>query len=443
MSRSRYKSLVDALAADIRSGRLLPGTRLPTHRQLAATEGLALVTASRVYAELEAMGLVSGETGRGTFVRETSLPPGLGIDQKNVAVGMTDLNFNYPSLPGQAELLRNALRQLASGGDLESLLRYQPHAGRLHERASVARHLLARGLTAEAEQVLIVSGAQHGLAVTMMALLQPGDVIAADALTYSGFIVLAEALHLEIVPIPVTEQGPDLEALDSLCRNRRVRAVYSMPTLHNPLGWVMSADQRDLLVTIARKHDLLIIEDAAYAFLAENPPAPIAQLAPERTVYVSGLSKSVATGLRVGFVAAPTEKVPALERTIRATTWNTPGVLTAIASTWLDDGTVMQLEAEKRQDAQARQTMAAEVLAGLPCICHPSSYFLWLPLSEDARADQIAAALLREKVAVSTAEPFATSAYVPHAIRLALGSAEMGALREALEKVKWVIGAYS
>ena len=443
MPRSRYKSLVDAFAADIRSGRLLPGTRLPTHRQLAATEGLALVTASRVYAELEAMGLVSGETGRGTFVRETSLPPGLGIDQKNVAVGMTDLNFNYPSLPGQAELLRNALRQLASGGDLESLLRYQPHAGRLHERASVARHLLARGLTAEAEQVLIVSGAQHGLAVTMMALLQPGDVIAADALTYSGFIVLAEALHLEIVPIPVTEQGPDLEALDSLCRNRRVRAVYSMPTLHNPLGWVMSADQRDLLVTIARKHDLLIIEDAAYAFLAENPPAPIAQLAPERTVYVSGLSKSVATGLRVGFVAAPIEKVPALERTIRATTWNTPGVLTAIASTWLDDGTVMQLEAEKRQDAQARQTMAAEVLAGLPCICHPSSYFLWLPLSEDARADQIAAALLREKVAVSTAEPFATSAYVPHAIRLALGSAEMGALREALEKVKWVIGAYS
>lgn len=443
MPRSRYKSLVDAFAADIRSGRLLPGTRLPTHRQLAATEGLALVTATRVYAELEAMGLVSGETGRGTFVRETSLPPGLGIDQKNVSVGMTDLNFNYPSLPGQAERLRNALRQLALGGDLESLLRYQPHAGRAHERASVARHLLARGLTVDAEQVLVVSGAQHGLAVSMMALLQPGDVIAADALTYSGFIVLAEALHLEIVPIPVTEHGPDLEALDRLCLRRRVRAVYTMPTLHNPLGWVMSADQRESLVTIARRHDLLIIEDAAYAFLAEDPPAPLAQLAPERTVYVSGLSKSVATGLRVGFVAAPAKKVPALERTIRATTWNTPGVLTAIASTWLDDGTVMQLEAEKRRDAQARQAMAAEVLAGLACVRHPSSYFLWLPLSEDARADQIAMALMRENVAVSTAEPFATSAHVPHAIRLALGSAEMGALREALEKVKWVIGAYS
>jgi DNA-binding transcriptional MocR family regulator len=443
MPRSRYKSLVDAFAADIRSGRLLPGTRLPTHRQLATTEGLALVTASRVYAELEAMGLVSGETGRGTFVRETSLPPGQGIDQKVVATGMIDLNFNYPSLPGQAELLRTALRQLALGGDLESLLRYQPHAGRPHERASVARHLRARGLTVDAEQVLMVSGAQHGLAVTLMALLQPGDVIAADALTYSGFKVLAESLHLEIVPIPVTADGPDLQALDSLCRSRRVRAVYTMPTLHNPLGWVMSADQRKCLVTIARQHELLIIEDAAYAFLVENPPAPLAQLAPERTVYVSGLSKSVATGLRVGFVAAPSEKVPALERIIRATTWNTPGVMTAVACAWLDDGTVMQLEDEKRRDAQARQTMAAEVLAGLECVSHPSSYFLWLPLSEDARADQVAAALMREKVAVSTAEPFAISAHVPHAIRLALGSAEMGPLRVALEKVKWVIGAYS
>lgn len=443
MASSRYKSLVDTFAADIRAGRLLPGTRLPTHRQLAATEGLALVTATRVYAELEAMGLVSGETGRGTFVRETALPPSLGVDQQNVAAGMTDLNFNYPSLPGQAELLRGALRQLASSGDLESLLRYQPHAGRLHERASVARHLRVRGLTVDAEQVLIVSGAQHGLAVTMMALLQPGDVIAADALTYSGFKVLAEALHLEIVAIPVLERGPDLEALASLCRSRRVRAVYTMPTLHNPLGWVLSAEQRELMVTIARRHDLLIIEDAAYAFLAEDPPAPLAQLAPERTVYVSGLSKNVATGLRVGFVAAPVSKVSALERTIRATTWNTPGVLTAIATTWLDDGTVMQLEAEKRRDAQARQVIAAEALAGLSCVAHPSSYFLWLPLSEDARADQIAMALMRENISVSTAEPFATSAHVPHALRLALGSVEMGLLREALERVRWVVGAYS
>jgi DNA-binding transcriptional MocR family regulator len=442
MPRSRYKAVVDTFAASIRSGELAPGTRLPTHRELAASHKLALVTASRVYAELEAMGLVSGETGRGTFVRETSLPPGLGTDQKVVATGMADLNFNYPTLAGQAEMLRKALRQLALGGDLEALLRYQPHAGRPHERAAIARHLQTRGLAATAEQVLIVNGAQQGLAASMMALLKPGDVIAADALTYSGFKVLAQSLHLEILPIPTLACGPDLHALEQLCRSRRVRALYCMPTLHNPLGWVLDAAQRERLVAIARAHDLLVIEDAAYAFLVDSPPAPLAALAPERTLYVSGLSKSVATGLRVGFIVAPLAKVPAVERVIRATTWNTPGVLTAIATAWLEDGTVTRLEAQKRLDAQARQAIAAEVLANVPHTTHPNSYFLWLPLAEDARADQVAAALLRDNVAVSTAEPFAIGSIVPHALRLALGSVELAQLRPALEKVKWVVEGY-
>lgn len=439
MVQARYKQLVDALAAEIHEGRLPPGTRLLTHRQLAAKEGLALVTATRVYAELEAMGLVSGELGRGTFVRETFLPRGQGIDQQAATSDMVDLNFNYPSLPNQAELLRVALRQLATSGDLEALLRYQQHGGRAHERASMARHLTARGLHVNADQVVIVNGAQQGLATTVMALLQPGDVVATDALTYPGFKVLAEAHRLELAPIPVAGHGPDLDALECLCKRRRVRAIYAMPTLHNPLGWVMSASRRRQLVAIARRHGLLIIEDAAYAFLAKNPPAPLAALAPETTVYVSGLSKSVATGLRVGFVAAPTQWVPKLERAIRATTWNTPGVMTAIACGWLDDGTVARLESEKRRDARARQAIAADVLARMQCVRHPASYFVWLSLPEEVRADQIATALMRDRVSVSTAEPFATSAQIPHAIRLALGSVELSTLRKALEQVRRAI----
>ncbi len=438
---SRYKGVVDALAADIRAGRLPSGTRLPTHRQLAAREGIALVTASRVYAELEAVGLVSGEPGRGTFVRDIALPPGHGIDQLSVAADTVDLNFNYPSLPGQADMLRHALRQLASSGDLEALLRYQPHRGRPNERATVARHLEQRGLAVGAEHILIVNGAQHGLATTIMATLQPGDVVAADALTYPGFKVLAHALRLELAPLPVTPHGPDLDALEQLCATRRVRGVYAMPTLHNPLGWVMDASTRARLVEIARRHGLLIIEDASYAYLVEKPPPPLAALAPETTIYVSGLSKSVATGLRVGFVSAPTSFVPTIERAIRATTWNTPAVTTAIACRWLGDGTVSRLEGQKRDDARMRQSVARDVLAGLPQVSHPSSYFVWLPLSEGARADRIAASLMREHISVSTAEPFAISAHVPQAIRLALGSTDPLTLRETLSKVRQVVDA--
>jgi DNA-binding transcriptional MocR family regulator len=439
MANARYKQLVDELAAEIRAGSLPPGTRLATHRQLADQRGLALVTATRAYAELAAMGLVSGETGRGTFVKEIALPRGLGIDQQAVAAGMVDLNFNNPSLPGQAELLRAGLRRLAGAGDLEALLRYQPQGGRPHERATVARHLLSRGLNVKAEQVMIVDGAQHGLATTVMALLQPGDVLATDSLTYPGFKLLGEVQRLELAPIPSAGHGPDLDALDRLCKKRRVRAVYAMPTLHNPLGWVMSASRRRQLVSIARRHGLLIIEDAAYAFLAEGPPDPLMALAPEATVYVSGLSKSIATGLRVGFVAAPREWVPKIERAIRVTTWNTPGVMTAVACGWLDDGTVTRLESEKRQDATIRQAIVSEVLTGLHCVRHPASYFVWLRLAAEVRADRVAMALMRDRISVSTAEPFATSTPVPHAIRLALGSVELGTLRAALTRVKRVI----
>ena len=110
--KARYKAIVDTFAALIRAGTLTPGTRLPTHRHLSQREKISLATATRVYTELEAMGLVSGETGRGTFVREISVPYGHGVDQQAVASDVLDLNFNYPALAGQGELLREALRQV-------------------------------------------------------------------------------------------------------------------------------------------------------------------------------------------------------------------------------------------------------------------------------------------------------------------------------------------
>ena len=439
MPAARYTRILDTFAAEIRAGQLSAGTQLPTHRHLAEQEGIAVVTASRVYAELEAMGLVSSEQGRGTFVRDLALPPGHGIDQPILAPDAIDLNFNYPTLPGQADLLRQALRELASSGDLEALLRYQPHSGRERDRAAVATHLLNRGLDITPDCVAVVNGAQHGLTVAALAALRPGDLVAADAVTYPGFKVVAEALRLELSPIPTTPNGPDLDALQRLCRRRPVRAIYAMPTLHNPLGWVMDEDARRQLAAIARRHQLLIIEDASYAYLAHRPPPPLAATAPELTVYVSGLSKNVATGLRVGFLAAPSTRMPAIERAIRATAWNTPAITTAIATRWLQDGTVTRLEAEKRRDATLRQTIARETLTPLHQLAHPASYFTWLPLPENARADRIAANLATHQISVSTAEPFAITENPPQAIRLALGSTDLSTLAHSLTTVRRTI----
>ncbi|HDY4998580.1 TPA: PLP-dependent aminotransferase family protein [Klebsiella pneumoniae] len=434
--KARYKAVVDRYAQAIRSGQLPAGTRLPTHRTLAAGERLSLATATRVYRELEEMGLVSGETGRGTFVRDLSLPPGHGVDQQVVAADVVDLNFNYPSLPDHGDALREALRQLAMAGDIDSHLRYQPHAGRLAERDIIARHLTCQHFAPDAENVLIVNGAQHGLAVTVMGLLRPGDVVAVDALTYSGFKVLAALYHLELAAIPCRPEGPDLRALHTLCQQRRVRAVYTMPTLHNPLGWVLNTGQRQALADLARQHDLLIIEDAAYARLVSRPPPPVVSYAPERTVYVTGFSKNIATGLRVGVVISPPRYRPEIERAIRATTWNTPTLISSLICAWIEDGTVARFETQKRQDARQRQQVVREVLCGLPVVSHPDSYFVWLPLGEESRADRLANALMERRISVSTAEPFCVSATIPQALRIALGSVPFDSLRPALLSVR-------
>ncbi|HIE8952575.1 TPA: PLP-dependent aminotransferase family protein [Klebsiella variicola subsp. variicola] len=434
--KARYKAVVDRYAQAIRSGQLPAGSRLPTHRTLAAGERISLATATRIYRELEEMGLVSGETGRGTFVRDLSLPPGHGVDQQVVAADVVDLNFNYPSLPEQGDALREALRQLAMAGDIDSHLRYQPHAGRLAEREIIARHLTCQHFTPDAENVLIVNGAQHGLAVTVMGLLCPGDVVAVDALTYSGFKVLAALYHLELAAIPCRPEGPDLQALHTLCQQRRVRAVYTMPTLHNPLGWVLNTGQRQALADLARQHDLLIIEDAAYARLVSRPPPPVISYAPERTVYVTGFSKNIATGLRVGVVISPPRYRPEIERAIRATTWNTPTLISSLICAWIEDGTVARFEMQKRQDARQRQQVAREVLCGLPVVSHPDSYFVWLPLGEESRADRLANALMERRISVSTAEPFCVSATIPQALRIALGSVPFDSLRPALLSVR-------
>lgn len=420
----------------IRAGALPPGTQLPTVRSLMKQHGVALATASRVYGELEAIGLVVGEVGRGTFVRDTSLPRGLGLEQNPARSNAIDLTFNYPSLPGQVELLRTGLRNLAVSGDLDALLHSAPQGGRRHERQTADRHLRNRDIRVPGEQIMIVNGAQQGLAVTVMGLFQPGDILAIDALTYPGMKALAQLHRLDLAPIPPrVGSGLDLERLDALCRRRPVRALYTMPTLHNPLGWVMSEPDRMRLAELAERYDFLIIEDGAYAFLAEPAPKPVFTHAPDRTVYVSGLSKSVASGLRVGFVAAPERLMPALERAIRVSTWNTPSLTVALACQWIDSGIVDTLEDRKRKDARHRQMLARRILRGGSIIAHPTSYYLWLEMPDDLRADRVAADLERDGVLVTTAEPFSTTPNTPHALRLAIGSLSLDALADALHKV--------
>ncbi len=440
-SASRYIPLVESYAQRIREGQLLPGARMPSVRGLTKLHGVALATAHRVYSELEQSGLIVGEVGRGTFVRDLSIQRPSALRQGQTMTGVVDLSFNYPTVPGQDEMLRESLRSLAGRGDIDAMLYSPPQGGRMQERETAARHLRNRGLRLPGAQVLIVNGAQHGLAIALQALLRPGDLVAVDALTYPGFRSLALANRIDPCPVRQVDGVTDLDALASLCRRRRVSAVYTMPTLHNPLGSVMTIDQRRRLVAIAEQHDLLIIEDGAYAFLGEPAPPPLMALAPHRTIYVSGLSKSVASGLRVGMVAAPLAWIQALEEAIRLTTWSAPALTVAIACEWIQDGVVDQLEESKRADARQRQRVARAALKGLRPIGHRTSYFLWLDLPAGVRAEAAAAELSQHGIVVATGDAFSAATSAQQGLRVAIGSVPLDMLSKALNVVRETVEA--
>lgn len=441
MPKPRYARLADVVATAIRDGALAPGTRLPTHRAFAEASGVALATATHAYRELERRGLVVGEAGRGTFVRDPGLPPTLGVEQA-ASEGLIDLVFNMPGDAADADILRAGLKRLAAAGDLEAMLRYQPHSGRPHERRVIAADLARTLGPVEPERLLVTSGGQHGLAITALGLLRRGDAVATDALTYPGWKSVAALHNLDLAPIAATASGVmDPGDLERRCRDRALRAVYVMPTVQNPLGTVMDDATRWRLVEVARRRDLLVVEDGAYAFLEPDAPPSFLSLAPERVVHVGGFSKSLATGLRLGYVVAPEDRIGDLVRAIRATTWNAPALVSALVTGWIEDGTLARSEVSRRQDGAERQRLLRAALKDLPITAHRNAGFAWLPLAGGVRAEPIVTRLRDEGISISAAEPFATTAAVPQALRLAFGGVPMGELSKVLTTVRDAVEA--
>jgi DNA-binding transcriptional MocR family regulator len=439
MRIARHKELVDVWVQMIRAGQYLPGHRLPTHRAFAAQHSVALATATKVYAELEQMGLVVGEVGRGTFVREWKQEYSHPLDALTTDVHNTghriDLSFSYPTTPQAGEMLRQAMLDLMAQPNPDRLMLHQPVAGNPMAREALRRYLERRAFKVPTEQILLTTGAQQGLACSVMALFQPGDVVAVDALTYPGFTGLAQHQALELQAVPWLGTGPDLDALEALLKRRPIKAIFCMPTLHNPTGWVMDVPSRLRLVALAEQHNVWIIEDASYAFLAESAPPPLVQMAPHRTVYVSSLSKSVGGGLRLGYLVVPLVLIQRCVRVLRSIAWSQPTLPALLAAHWLDDGTVERLEGEKRRAARAKQKLAAKCLTGLELHAHPDSFFVWVKLPETVRAEPVTVRLAEQGIDVSPSSAFAVGSHYPHAIRLNLGAHSLKELKPALQTI--------
>ena len=419
----RYAALLEALAADIGAGVLQPGDRLPPQRILARSTGLSLGTITRVYAAAEQRGLVKGEVGRGTYVRDLTDPATYSpqTDRSRIDLGPTTVPIEPGDLGQRA--LQSALSQLSGRADLAGLSGYQHHGGSREQREAGVRWLGSLGVAASPEEITLTSGAQHGSLLALNSLAR-GSGVLVEELTYPGLLSAARWLGLELVPISMDGDGLSAEALDRACEQSRARVLYCMPTHHNPTGSVMSLARRRQVVDVARAHDITIIENAALAPLIANPPPALATLAPERTWYVSSLSKATVPALRTGFLKVPAERSQEVIDGVAATMWSLSALLSAVAVRWINDGTAVAIRDARREEISGRHKLARRILGSLLPAGHPNSTLIWIELPEKVPALELVSKAMDHGVLFGPGHLFAASpATAPNAIRLSLGAA--------------------
>ena len=431
-----YLRIAEALAIDIGNGRLARGQQLPTHRALALALGIDLTTATRAYGEARRRGLLDAKVGLGMFVSETTVrsPDNVRHEIK------IDLSMNLPPHPVEANLyvrITKGLAAIQSASGLTAFLNYQSSGGSDEQRSIAAKWLRTRVPVASSERLIIYPGTQAIIFNALLLLTSPGDVVVTEMLTYPGTQAAAATLSLKLVGVAMDEEGVLPDALNRACKQYKPKVVYLVPTLHNPTTAVLGSERRQLIADIIRKNGTFLIEDDVYGLL-EPAASPIANLLPERTYLAVSLSKCIAPALRVSFLLAPdTAAEQAMRSLLQASTQMTPPLMVALATHWLGSGVGDQIVMAVRDEAIARQRLAARILRGLSFTARPSGHHLWLSLPSWWSRSDFVLHVLRRGLAVVASDAFEVARdTAPQAVRLSLGAARNRAdLAEALQLV--------
>ena len=441
----KFRQIADAIGESVQSGHLAEGARLPPQRDLAHALGISLNTVSRAYADAIDRGFVRGEVGRGTYVRETGpLPPeALPAELSRPAAGPIDFSLNLPVPGPAATALSQTLETLSGSTALASFLDYQDPSDQDRHGAAAAAWLGRLGLETRGEDIVLTTGAQHGIMVALLATTRPGDVLLTESLTYAPIKAMAHHLGLKIVPVASEGGMLSPDALDAACERSAAKVLYCLPTLHTPTTATMDADRRAAIAAVARKRGLTLIEDDVFGFLPPKRPLPLACFALERTIYVTSVSKSLAPGLRVGYLHAPSDQIRALRTAVTLSSWMPPPLMAEIASRWIEDGTADRLNALQRDEAAHRQSMARDLIPNDALRADAHGFHVWLTLPPHWHPDLFRMEAQSRGVKIVVGSAFAVDpTESPKAVRLCLShESRRKRVRQGLLTVSEMLGS--
>jgi DNA-binding transcriptional MocR family regulator len=453
-----HRQIADQIRGLIESGDLPIGTRLPATRGLAQRLGVNRATVSSAYDALAAAGLVVARVGQGTRVvsrggpedrplassaprerrgwssrlamanealmppSETAAGPGArdegGIDFTGV---IPDERF-FP-IDRLRRCLDDVLRR-----DGERLLQYGSTQGYEPFRDMIAQRMRLAGTPVNADEILVVNGAQQGLDLFCKAFLDPGDAVVVESPTYGNLLALLRLYRAEVIPIPMTHEGIDLEELEATLARRPVKFLYTMPHFQNPTGITTSLEARQRLLTITSTQQVVILEDGFEEELRWDggEVLPLRALDQEgRVCYVGTFSKGLCPGFRIGWLVADSELVSRLAHLKRTTDFHSSVLMQAALTEFCHRGEYDKHLQRLRKVYRQRMARTAEALAAsMPEDCRwripAGGYCVWLELPPGVSDAELAARAARDGVHVTPGRHFFVHAPAFASVRLSI-----------------------
>lgn len=462
-----YLQVVHAIIQDIRRGRLLPGSALPSSRAMADALGVNRKTVVLAYDDLVAQGWLAAHGTRGTFVSERLPEPvsratrDADSDRANASCA-PDYPFRaspkptivYPEKPyltfddgapdhrllptnALAHAYRTAVQRAARAGGMG----YGDPMGSLDLRRSIAEMLTThRGVMVESENICITRGSQMAIFLASRILLTPGDVVLVEGLSYGPARDAFRAAGADVIGVSLDRDGLDVDEVEQLCRKSdKIRAVYVTPHHQFPTAVSLRADRRLRLLDLAGRFRFAIIEDDYdHEFHYESQPLlPMASYSPNRTIYIGSTSKLLVPGLRIGYVAAPRKVVQSIANEA-AIVDRQGNALTELAVAELIKSGELRRHARKALQIYLKRRIAfAELLQqkfdDLVDFSIPDGGLaFWVTFRDPTVLDAIENNAAAHGIRFLPSKSFAAAPYQGRGLRLGFGSLEQKEAQEAI-----------
>ncbi len=421
--------IVSQMLAAIDSGRLGDGARLPSVRQLAAQLEVSVFTVVNAYDRLLARGCIRSRVGAGYFVCRR---PGMGAPAlvaaetptlPNTPLGLVQgvLGGNPFSVPAGSGFLPEAWLEdtLAPAVITRALRRHRfatqpaPAQGHPAVREQIALRLAQQQVQLPAAQLLTTQGATQAFDLVLRASVRPGDCVLVEDPGYFMIHAQLRAMGAKVLAVPRRADGPDLDVLDALAREHRPRLLFTQTLLHNPTGGCTSPQVAHRLLLLAERHDFWVLEDDVYGELASQPGMRLVQIdGLQRVLYVGSFSKTLNPGLRLGYIAAPTDWLPRLLEHKVMSTLSGSALNEAVITDILESGRY------RRHTEQLRERLARARRASVPALqacgiqlehADGEGIFLWARLPDGLDADQLTRAAAQVGILLAPGTLFSPS----------------------------------